>query len=268
MKLLFYDLETTGLDTSIAAIMQMAVMDENNNVLINSYIYPYDGIISGTNIHGIDENKLKENNALECKNALENFINIIKSNFNEEDIYLIAYNNFGYDQQVLEYNLNRFQLKLPDNWYFTDLYPYFRYKYRFHKFENFKLSTVFQNLIRQLSLDENHKLHDGLFDVIMLKELYDKHKNEKYIILNNHTRQQLSNKKILFCNINLIDGYSTKCNFKKNNINLIGDLMNIYNNLDEDDMNNYLNNNINIKQSFYRNKVLCELKNIKYLCNI
>ena len=135
MKFIFYDLETNSLDTSKAAIMQICMMDEDNNILMNNYVYPYDGNIDGTAIHGIDKDLLDRNSAIDAETMLNQVLNGIKMRYPDEDIYLVAYNNFGYDQQVLEYNFNRFKLPIPKNWFFTDLLPYIKDKYPQYKFQ-------------------------------------------------------------------------------------------------------------------------------------
>ena len=59
-----YDLETNGLDLLTSAIMQITMLDSTCKILLNNYVYPYNNVIEGTDIHGIDEDTLQANNTL------------------------------------------------------------------------------------------------------------------------------------------------------------------------------------------------------------
>lgn len=267
MKFVFYDLETNGLDTSSVSIMQICVMDEENNLLMNNYVYPYDGNIDGTHIHGIDKEVLDTNMANEPQDMLKSMIDIIQFRYPEEDIYLMAYNNFGYDQQVLEYNFKRFNIEIPTKWRFTDLFPYIRDKYPQYKYK-YRLSNIYEKLIQPLDENNTSKLHNASFDVEMMKAIYDKHKKDRYILQTQYTRGQISKHTILLYSINLIDGYekSSKRNYIMNNINTIGDLYKMFINIKEstDNFDEYLKNKLAISSDFYRRKIITEMKNLLF----
>ncbi len=141
----FYDFETNGINPLTCAALQLAIMNQEGDVLKNQYIYPYDDKIAATEIHGIDENKLKENNALKSDDFFNDLIEWVKNIYPEKNIYWIAYNNFGYDQIVLENHLKRVNKKVPENWYFLDLYPMIKEFFQNIK-PNFKLKTVYEYL--------------------------------------------------------------------------------------------------------------------------
>ena len=269
MKFIFYDLETNSLDTSKAAIMQICIMDEDNIILMNKYVYPYDGNIDGTEIHGIDREVLDKNQAMETEEMLKRMVSDIKLHYHDHDIYLVAYNNFGYDQQVLEYNLNRYNISIPNNWFFTDLLPYIKDKYPQYKFQ-YKLYNIYEKVIRVLNSSDKEKLHDAQFDIEMMKALFDKHKNDRYIIMTKYTRSPISSRTILNHPINLMDGYDdyNKYVYIRNNIKKIGDLYSVYESIkfDNEVFDNYLKSTLNIRSNFFRKKTVNEMINIKYLC--
>ena len=61
MQVIFYDLETNGLDVLTNSIMQMTMVDDGGGVFLNEYVYPFDGVIAASHIHGIDQKKLETN---------------------------------------------------------------------------------------------------------------------------------------------------------------------------------------------------------------
>ena len=122
MNYIFYDLETNGIDVLNNAIMQMTIIDKEGQILLNEYVYPYDGIIDATHVHGIDEKKLRENDALQLNELVVLIKKVLKEKYNREDIIWVAYNNFGFDQMVLEMSFKKINARSPENWYFMDLH--------------------------------------------------------------------------------------------------------------------------------------------------
>ena len=120
---IFYDLETNGLNYYTTCIMQITLLDYNSNIIINKYVYPFDNRIEGENIHNINSKVLSDNNAITTIEMCILIKNKIREIFDREDVYFIAYNNFGYDQVILENNFKISNIKMPFNWYFIDVYP-------------------------------------------------------------------------------------------------------------------------------------------------
>ena len=120
---IFYDLETNGLDYYTTGIMQIAMIDVNGKVLLNQYVYPFDHRIDCSHIHGITEQKLIDNNAIQTKDLCEIMVNLLNEQYGRDEVHLIAYNNFGYDQIILENNFKISGIKIPNNWYFIDFFP-------------------------------------------------------------------------------------------------------------------------------------------------
>ena len=55
MQVIFYDLETNGLDVLTNSIMQMTMVDDGGGVVLNEYVYPFDGVIAASHIHALRE---------------------------------------------------------------------------------------------------------------------------------------------------------------------------------------------------------------------
>ena len=123
MNICFFDFETTGLDVKNANILEAAFVDFLSGKTINhSYILPYDvETIENSNIHNITFESLKLNNAITFENFIENIFNLLKDFYNNKNtIYLIAHNNFNYDQLVLEYNMKKINKNIEDSFKFCD----------------------------------------------------------------------------------------------------------------------------------------------------
>ena len=92
---------------------------------------------------------------------------VIRDNYGRNDVTFVAYNNFGFDQIVLERGFKLVN-KMPDNWYFIDVMPLIKKKFPNMK-PNYKLSTVYQNLI---NVKEEINYHNSLDDCICLLEIF------------------------------------------------------------------------------------------------
>jgi DNA polymerase III epsilon subunit-like protein len=271
-NLIFYDLETNGLDYYTTGIMQLTMIDINGNILLNQYSYPFDGRIDGTHIHGIDKQKLIDNNAIQTMELCILVKNIIRSKYHREDVYLIAYNNFGYDQIILENNYKKSNIKIPNNWYFIDVYPIVKELYPNIK-PNYKLSTVYE-VLNQNDNNNSINYHCALQDTICLYEIYKKIINtntnmniDNKNIFSKYTRSLLQSDKINISPIYSLNGTHKSMLFEDKNIYTIGDIYNIYkmNNFKDDEFQYYLKNKLFIYSNFYINNILKQLNVIHYL---
>lgn len=262
----YYDLETNGLDYYTTGIMQITVLDFDGNIILNEYVYPFDNRIDCADIHGIDEKKLIDNNAVKTIDLC----NILKSHLSERyglsDVYFIAYNNFGYDQIILENNFKHVGIKIPDNWYFIDLYPLVKEIYPLIK-PNFKLKTIFENICGK---DDSITYHSSLDDTLCLYKVF-KHLSSqnliKDVLINKYTRALLQSKKIYDSPISSIHGYNTKLKLESKNIKTIGDLyiMFIKYEYNNDAIELYIRSKLGIYSDYYVNMILKQLNVIKYL---
>ena len=261
----FYDLETNGLDYLTTGIMQICIIDKYNNLLLNQYTYPFDNRIDGTHIHGIDEQKLIDNNAINTLNLCHLIKDIFRKKFGREDVYLIAYNNFGYDQIILENNFKISNIKMPYNWYFVDLLPIIKHIYPYIK-PNYKLSTVYENLC---SKEDNINFHCALGDTTCLYRIFSKIMNVQNIdiIIFKYTRSELQNNIIFESPISSLYGYHKSMNFESKGFSTIGDLYLIFKNNEYDNiqLEEYLKNKLNIYSNFYMKNIIKNINMIHYL---
>lgn len=261
---IFFDLETNGLDYYTTGIMQITMLDINGNVMLNQYVYPFDKRIDASHIHGITEEKLIDNNAISTIELCELIKKIIREKFNRETVYFIGYNNFGYDQIILENNFKIVNIKMPNNWLFIDIYPIIKELYPVMK-PNYKLCTVFENLCGK---DNTVNFHCALADTQCLYKVYKKIENNDEIF-KKYTRPPLHNIEIMDTLFNTMQGYSKSINFEGKNINTIGDMYNIYKAcfFNNDCFELYLRNKLNIYSNFYVNNIKKQLNIIHHLQN-
>ena len=261
LNYVFYDLETNGLDYYTTGIMQISLINIDGTVLLNQYVYPFDNRIDGTHIHGIDLEKLRENNAISTQNLCELMKDILRKKFGRDDVYLIAYNNFGYDQIILENNFKTVNIKMPSNWYFVDLFPLLKELYPSIK-PNFKLATVFEQLCGH---DDSINFHCALADSTCMYKIFESKKSEIIPLLNKYTRSSLFNPKILDSPISSLGGYSSGMKLEHKNIKTIGHLYQIYYGYgyNEDALIFYLKDKLGIYSNFYANNMIKQLNVIR-----
>lgn len=266
---IFYDLETNGLDYYTTGIMQISMIDINGNVLLNQYAYPFNNKIDGTAIHGIDEQKLEDNNAVSTQELCVLIKNTIRENYGRDDVYLIAYNNFGYDQIILENNFKVSNIKVPNNWYFIDLYPVIKELYPDIK-PNYKLSTVFSNIC---GCDETVNFHCALADTQCMYKIYKKVENFSYVtnyLFPKYTRALLQSDDIHRSPISSLNGYNKNINFEMKNIFTVGDLYNVYMGCyyDNKDFESLLRTKFNIYSNYYISNIIKQMEVIRYFSTI
>ena len=193
-----YDLETNGLPVLGVCIMQISILDgENGAILLNEYVWPYSGVIAATQFHGIDRKRLRDNNAVTLVDLTEKIKRVLRDKYGRQDVVWVAYNNFGFDQLVLEANFKRVNARMPDNWLFMDLLPMTRSKFSICKgMPNYKLATVFHKLCKQPEGAAPIAFHTSLADTQCLYELF---KLMEYLFgdeFSEHTRPKFDSARI------------------------------------------------------------------------
>ena len=263
MNYIFYDLETNGLDYYTTGIMQISMLDVNGNIILNQYTYPFDNRIDGTSIHGIDEQKLIVNNAISAIDACTLMKEIIHRKYGNEDIHLIAYNNFGYDQIILENNFKICCIKIPDNWSFIDLFPIVKVMYPIIK-PNYKLRTVFEAICGK---DASINFHCALGDTTCLYKIFQKiDKNTRSILFPKYTRSLLQNNNIFNSPISSLNGVHASMLLEEKGILVIGDIYEIFKNVeyDNDNFEYYLKTYLGVYSKYYIGNMFKQLNVIKY----
>jgi hypothetical protein len=173
----FFDLETNSLDTSEANIVQATVLDADGAVLVNQYAYPPIGLTTGcVAVHGIDVPKLEATEAVVSTDLPAIIVEAVRRRYGaKEPVHFVAYNNFGYDQSVLEFGFLKAGVCMPANWQFTDVLPLLREKSL--PVRNHKLATIYEYLMRATkqwcpATDENLAYHDALTDTLCTRKVY------------------------------------------------------------------------------------------------
>ena len=250
MNYVIYDLETNGINVVDNSIMQMTMLSTDGTILLNEYVYPFDGKIAATEIHKIDEKKLKESNALELDQLVQKVKKVIREIYGRKDVVFVAYNNFGFDQIVLERGFKLVNNKMPVNWYFMDVMPLIKNKFPDLK-PNYKLATVYENLIK-INKNEEINYHNSLDDCMCLLEIFIKC-YEFYDDFKKYTRNQLNSAFIFEEKLTKLLYYDTRMNFEFHGIKNIGDLYKLFKNnqCDIKEFQDYIKDKFEVRNGFY-----------------
>ena len=286
-NIILYDLETNGLDYRTTGIMQMAIMSqdimsqdimsqdimsqdimseltEQYDIILNKYVYPFDDRVDGTEIHGIDRQKLIDNNAISTVELCKLVKDTLRTRFGREDVYFLAYNNFGYDQIILENNFKISNIKMPSNWYFIDLFPLIKEAYPQIK-PNFKLATAYKILCAD---DSDIQFHCALADTTCLYHLLNYVKADgKASLLDKYTRPLLQDPNIKLAPIHTLNGYFHKIGLERKGFVTIGDMYKAYAMTGYDSMifKIHLQTNYNILYTYFIDNMIKNLDMIRYL---
>lgn len=155
-RIIFYDLETTGLSPEEDAIIEIGAIDNYGNEF-DKLINPNKEISSHIEkLTGITNSKLK------YRNNMKQSYNVIKEwfNFDNKNIYLIAHNGDRFDYKFLSKVFNIKHRCIDTLLLFKKLLP-------------FKKSYSIKSLCEIYNIDCS-KHHRALEDVIILKQLYEK----------------------------------------------------------------------------------------------
>jgi DNA polymerase III epsilon subunit-like protein len=230
-----FDLETTGLSQDSAsiqpAIIQIVIFDQLGNPIFSEYVIPHDGLVAGTFIHGISQTTLDTNNALTMRQTAEKIKTMLRSKYGRRRINWVAYNNFGFDQSVLEANFKAVGIKMPINWYFSDLLPIVKKLYP--GMPKYKLGFIYQFLNNVSDEDFNKlELHNADTDVMCLYSIYLKisedFPDDFKELFRIFTRPQLSNPEILDSHISVLNGYHPKIPFERFGFTKVRDFVKVF----------------------------------------
>ncbi len=255
-NIIFFDLETNGTRPFYkSAIMQISFKSYDELIDENIYVFPYDNIVGATEIHGIDNDVLIKKKAIISEDMLKNLLNTFSKK--NETYYFVAYNNFGFDQNVLEHHFKIHNLIVPQNWLFLDILPYIQEYYpAIRKNGGYKLSNVYDIMCKKEG--ELINFHNAQDDVYCLGSIYKKLelKEDK---IRPYIRGGYTNQEIMKSPISAIMGYAPFFGFERKGVKTISDLMNQYKKMDSniDLFKLYLKQKIGIYSEMYLNKI-CE----------
>ena len=183
-KILFYDLETTGVDSKKNGIHQISGMLQVDGSIVEEFnikFRPDDNIVvepealavSNLTIADIEARELLEND------AYRKFIKIVSNHcdkYNKVDkMYLCGYNNAAFDNQFLREFFLRQGDKYFGSWFWSNsldvmVFASMLLSRKRASMENFKLKTVAKAC--GIEVDEE-QLHDALYDVKLTKQIFD-----------------------------------------------------------------------------------------------
>lgn len=182
MKLLYLDLETTGLDSEKNAIIELSgILEIDNKVQESFSIYmkpDLDQIIDQAALDAIKIDRETIDNYSSQTIGYDRFIKLLEKHvnvFNKEDkLFLIGYNIHAFDVPFLRTFFNRNNNKYFGSYFHHPsidvmlLVSYFSMSQR-KNLPNFKLGTVAKSL--GVNVDEE-RLHMALYDVSITRDIF------------------------------------------------------------------------------------------------
>jgi DNA polymerase III epsilon subunit-like protein len=211
--------------------MQIVIFDEHGESIFSQYVIPYDGVVAGTQIHGISQSTLDTNHALNMNQTCEAIKTILRTKYGRSRINWIAYNTFGFDQSVLESNFKAVGIKIPNNWYFSDLLPIVKELYP--GMPKYTLGFIYQFVNDVSEADYNKlELHNADTDVMCLYSIYLKcvqdFPEDFKRLFRTYTRPLLSNPEILDSHISVLNGYYPKIPFERFGFTKVRDFVKVF----------------------------------------
>lgn len=183
MKLLFFDLETTGTDYRIHAIHQlsgMIVIDGELKQQFNFKIQPHsEAVISdeALSISGVAEEDFKSyDHTFKVYRDFTNMLGRYVNKFSRSDkFFLCGYNVAAFDCQFLRAWFELNGDKYFGSWFWSHPLDVIvlageYLKHDRHQMENFQLKTVAKKC--GIAIDET-KLHDAMYDVMLTRQVYE-----------------------------------------------------------------------------------------------
>jgi len=180
IKRFYFDLETSGLNPKENAILQLAAIYEENDVIkdkLNLFIKPFKTDIvteAAFEIHGLDPNDAKFVSPQKAFVKILTFLDKFIYKYNKKDkAYLVGFNCHSFDVPFL----NEFFIKNGSPYMYSYFYPetldvfilmgYLAQGQR-EKLENFKLETV----AKSLGLTAEGEAHDAMYDVELTYQMF------------------------------------------------------------------------------------------------
>jgi len=160
MHAVYYDTETTGVNTSSDYIVEIAAYDPVKKVSFESFVKPPVPIPPGaTAIHNITDEMVAD--ASDFSVIAKEFVA-----FCGDDAVLIAHNNDNFDLPMLRSEFQRHGVEMPE-WKFVDSLEWAR-RYRAD------LPRHALQFLREIYEIPANKAHRALDDVIVLQQVFEK----------------------------------------------------------------------------------------------
>ena len=159
LDIVYYDTETTGLDSTKERIIEIAFLKESDGSSISKLINPQIPIPpSSTKIHNIT------NNMVAKAPTFDDIISELVS-FAPTCTLFVAHNNDAFDIHFMQNEFRRSSKTLPKHWIFIDSLKWSR------KFRPDFTSHRLQHLRKVFNIKENNA-HRALDDVIILQKIF------------------------------------------------------------------------------------------------
>lgn len=183
MKIIFYDCETTGLNSAVHGIHQLSgiiVIDGEVKEEFDFKMQPFHGALFDNNallVSGVTREQIESYEP--SLNTYLKFIRMLSrycDKYDKKDKFFLAgYNNASFDQHFLREWAHRCGDKYFGSWFWSNPLDVFilASQHLIAKragMPDFKLKTVATHLG---IAPEEEKLHDALYDVRLTKEIYD-----------------------------------------------------------------------------------------------
>lgn len=288
--LIFFDLETNGKRPFYqSAIMQLGLYDSrknspegtnmiNRSAIQNIYVRPYDGIVGATEIHGISTETLEKENAITSLDMVEHLITTYSPSTKREYIF-IAFNNFGFDQNVLEYHFHHHGLHVPNNWIFADIFPFISQYYpQLRADGGYKLENCYKKICCGAGVEmaagvgdaEEISFHTATDDVLCLARLYyqvvktatDKKRFQSAFMRGSYTLGS-----IVKSPISTIAGYANFFKLEEKGMTTVGDLYAKFREMggSSDAFRSFIKEKMGIYSAFYQGKIVEQFEIIHHL---
>ncbi len=282
--LLFFDLETNGKRPFYqSAIMQLGLYDSRENsgdknikrsAIQNFYVRPYDGIVGATEIHGISAETLDKGNAITSVQMLEHLVATYPASSKKEYIF-VAFNNFGFDQNVLEYHFHHHGMKVPGNWVFADIFPYISQYYpKLRADGGYKLENCYKKICcggaGGAGEEDEIDFHTATDDVLCLARLYYQVIGtvaEKKRFQSAFMRGSYTCGTIVRSPVSTIAGYANFFKLEEKGMSSVGDLYAKFQELggSADAFRDFIKEKMGIYSSFYQGKIVEQFEIIHHL---
>lgn len=188
-KLFIYDCETTGVDTSQSAIIQLAgriVIDGQTKETFNLLVRPHGG--ADISAEALKVNRRTEEEIRDFpdpwtfKETLIGILSKYVDKFSPRDkFHLVGYNNRNFDDQMLRAFFERHLDKYFGSWFWSDSIDVMilaseHLREQRPTMKDFKLRTVAQQL--EIPIDES-KLHDAQYDIDLTIRIWQRILSER-----------------------------------------------------------------------------------------
>lgn len=184
MKLLFFDLETTGTDSKTHGIHQLSgavVINGDIKEKFNLHVQPHPGAIidpSALEVADVTKEQIMAYPSMAI--VYSQFVNILSKYVDRYDksdkFFLVGYNNAPFDNQFLREWFGHNGDKYFGSWFWANSIDVMVMATPFladvrSQMKNFRQGTVAKVL--GIPVDDT-KLHDALYDIEICKAIYDK----------------------------------------------------------------------------------------------